>query len=207
MRRPVASLTDGDPHGRSLLVEALAADPHVAHADIETFAQVRLDSWIPQFRSSSSASVSLGNCISAYIKTAREQSKGKPEDEALVMLTVLKLWAALDQLAIAQHPILADYSPESPLSLLEPLLLRSSLSLRGLVNLRGYLGARHERASVGSVFSDEITPVPTSFHHVDAHILLQLPPDSGRRPPHTTTLSAQDTRYPHRRLLTFSRTL
>ncbi|KAG5634545.1 hypothetical protein DXG03_005848, partial [Asterophora parasitica] len=89
------------------------------------------------------------------------------------MLTVLQLWAAVDQLAIAQHPIHADYSPETPLSLLEPLLLRSSLSLRGLVKRRDYLGARHERASMGSVFSDEMTPTSFAIRFFNASRQLQ----------------------------------
>ncbi len=55
------------------------------------------------------------------------------EDESIMLLTIIGLWVALDKVAVAQYPLLCDYSPEVPTDLLEPLLLRRSKSLNRLV--------------------------------------------------------------------------
>ncbi|KAF8063995.1 hypothetical protein FPV67DRAFT_1608613 [Lyophyllum atratum] len=146
---------------------ALAADPYVALADIEQFAQERLDSWVQTYCFSVSACVALGKCLPLYAETAKTKYAGNPEDQSLMLLTIFQLWSALDQLAISQLPILAEYSPEIPESLLEPLLLRKAESIQGLVRFHEYLKKRHNRACQGSIFTDELTHQSFAIRHFD----------------------------------------
>ncbi|KAI9463490.1 hypothetical protein HD554DRAFT_1318971 [Boletus coccyginus] len=75
-----------------------------------------------------------------------------------MLLTTLELWIALDKIAIQEIPILADYSPEVPGSLLEHLLLCKAGGLRRLHRAHQYLSRRHDQSHTGwSVFSPSIT--------------------------------------------------
>ncbi|KAG6369471.1 hypothetical protein JVT61DRAFT_14841 [Boletus reticuloceps] len=46
-----------------------------------------------------------------------------------MLLTTIELWVALDKIALKEIPMLTDYSPEVPTSLLEDLLLCKTASL------------------------------------------------------------------------------
>ena len=75
-----------------------------------------------------------------------------------MLLTTIELWVALDKIAIKEIPMLADYSPEVPTSLLEVLLLSKTASLHRLRHAHEYLSHRHSRPQrQWSVFSSTIT--------------------------------------------------
>ncbi|KAF9502942.1 hypothetical protein BS47DRAFT_1456812 [Hydnum rufescens UP504] len=79
-----------------------------------------------------------------------------PEDQSIMLLTLFELWVALDRLAVANCPLLLDYSPEVTPTLLEPLLLRQSKSFDRVARIRQYLRERHNRAIYGSIFTDTV---------------------------------------------------
>ncbi|KAG6816476.1 hypothetical protein H0H87_005763 [Tephrocybe sp. NHM501043] len=144
---------------------ALSQDPFIALADVEQFSVQSLDSWVAQHLSDASACVDLGECIIIYANSARSQYKDNPEDQSLMLLTVFLLWSALDQLAVSQHPLLADYSPEIPERILEPILLRKCDDLKALVRVQSYIHKRHNHARHGSVFSDSLKETSFPIRH------------------------------------------
>jgi hypothetical protein len=53
-----------------------------------------------------------------------------PEDNSVMILTIMDLWMALDKLTTQLYPLMTSYSPEIPRDFLHPLLLHRSGSLR-----------------------------------------------------------------------------
>ncbi|KAG6905209.1 hypothetical protein DXG01_004169, partial [Tephrocybe rancida] len=150
-------LKDVDFLRPSTVSAALTSDPFLMLRDIEQFATKRLDVWVERYSYDMSACIAFGECIIHYATSAQTKYKGNPEDQSLMLLTVFVLWSGLDQVAIAQHPKLADYSPEIPERLLDPILLRKSNSITVLIRLRSYLRTRHRDANRGSVFDQNLS--------------------------------------------------
>ncbi|KAG6871795.1 hypothetical protein C0995_016568, partial [Termitomyces sp. Mi166 len=123
---------------------ALSRNPFIALGDMEQLAIDKgcMEAWVDKNRSNSSACSAMGECITHYVLSARTQYKDNPEHQSTMFLTVFLLWSALDQLAIIQHPLLADYPPEIPESILDPILLRKSESIESLLRFRSYLRER-----------------------------------------------------------------
>ena len=72
-------------------------------------------------------------------------------------LTVFQLWIALDRLVTTQIPLLLDYSPEVPKTILDPLLIRDPLFIQRLLYVQTYLSTRRKNAHDGSVFTSRIS--------------------------------------------------
>ncbi|KAG2039110.1 hypothetical protein BDR03DRAFT_1009308 [Suillus americanus] len=133
----------------NFLVAAHAAEPYLALADFETAISSGIDDWVARssFRSIDSACVSIEACASAYSSRALTAYKGNPENLSIMLLTLFELWVAMDKIVVGQIPLLAEYSPEIPLTLLECLLIRKASGLDRLKKLHAYLKARHCQAS------------------------------------------------------------
>ncbi|KAG0701816.1 hypothetical protein DFH29DRAFT_541007 [Suillus ampliporus] len=143
----------------SFLVAAHAAEPSLALADFEMVVRSRIDDWVTRvsFQSIDSACVSIAACASAYSSRAVITYKGNPENLSIMLLTLFELWVAMDKIVVRQIPLLAEYSPEIPLTLWECLLIRKSSALDRLNELHAYLEARHCQASSRlSVFASTI---------------------------------------------------
>ncbi|GBE85314.1 hypothetical protein SCP_0705010 [Sparassis crispa] len=141
------------------LPTAFAADGdiYVALADFEMLVQNRVDNWVAECLGKEWACLKLAKCIQQYSQAARKAYVGNPEDHSMMLLTVLELWVALDKLAVAQCPLLREYSPEVPETLFHSLLLRKSASLERLSRSESHLKHRRKRAVPGwSVFSDTV---------------------------------------------------
>jgi hypothetical protein len=143
----------------SFLVAAHSAEPSLALADFETVIASGIDHWVacvsPQ--TTESACISIEACASAYSSRAMSAYKGNPESSSVMLITLLELWVAMDKVVIGQIPLLADYSPEIPLTLLERLLVRKSSALDRVKRLHAYMKARHHEArSSLSAFSSTI---------------------------------------------------
>ncbi|KAG5729437.1 hypothetical protein E4T56_gene6157, partial [Termitomyces sp. T112] len=162
------------PHAISA---ALSKNPFIALGDLEQLAidQGLLEAWLDENRSNLLACSALGKCIIYYALSARTEYKDNPEHQSVMLLTVFLLWSALDRLAIIQHPLLADYSPEIPKNILDPILLRKSESIESLIRFRSYVCKRYSRAHLGSIFSDKLSK--SSFpirHYLASDSLKQL---------------------------------
>ncbi|KAJ9661684.1 hypothetical protein H2198_001860 [Neophaeococcomyces mojaviensis] len=70
------------------------------------------------------------------------------------LLTVFELWVALDKMVVQIYPLLFEYSPELPESVLSPLLLPKKTQLIRLHRIETYLQQRHRRkvSSLPSLF-------------------------------------------------------
>ncbi|KAG1849516.1 hypothetical protein F4604DRAFT_1971218 [Suillus subluteus] len=133
----------------SFLVAAHSAEPSLALADFETAISSGIDDWVARvpFQSTDSACVSIEACASAYSSRALKAYKGNPENLSIMLLTLFELWVAMDKIVVGQIPLLAEYSPEIPLTLWECLLIRKASGLDRLKKLHAYLKARHCQAS------------------------------------------------------------
>ncbi|KAG1740596.1 hypothetical protein EDB19DRAFT_1895295 [Suillus lakei] len=131
------------------LVAAHTAEPSLALADFEIAIGSGIDDWVARVASQSidSACVSIEACASAYSSRALKAYKGNPENLSIMLLTLFELWVAMDKVVVGQIPLLAEYSPELPLTLWECLLIREASALDRLKKLHAYLKARHCQAS------------------------------------------------------------
>ncbi|KAK0198062.1 hypothetical protein F5146DRAFT_1018044 [Armillaria mellea] len=99
---------------------------------------------LADFEAQSSGILSV--CLFEYKTAAEAVYLSNAEDESIMLLTIMDLWVALDRVAVAQYPLLQDYSPEVPADLLIPLLLRRSKPLNRLVLITQYIRKRHSSA-------------------------------------------------------------
>ncbi|KAF8901480.1 hypothetical protein CPB84DRAFT_1815184 [Gymnopilus junonius] len=142
----------------NLLTNTVKGDPYIALADFEFIVQERLDSWVDANKDHEPASRTLESCLKQYCSAARTLYSSSPEDESLMLLTIMELWVALDIIAVVQCPLLASYSPEIPASFLDPLLLRRAKSLNRAAKIQSYLQKRHTNATcMTSVYSNVLS--------------------------------------------------
>ena len=93
-----------------------------------------------------------------YMMKAYEAKWANPEDMSIALLTGIKLYVALDKLAVKEVPMLADYPPEIPIACLKRLLLRKTTGLHRLSYAYQYLSAHHSQSRPGwSLLSNEFT--------------------------------------------------
>lgn len=157
------------------LRRALENDRTLALADFEDIVQNSLEQWVSSHLSHPiPACRTLGSCFKQYIFHARSAYDSNPEDQSIMILTILDLWVALDKLAIADIPLLAEYSPEIPEDITHPLILHEPLPIHRAAVIERYLRSRHERATEPShIFSEETTSKTFSVRFFDKSPLLQ----------------------------------
>ncbi|OAX31575.1 hypothetical protein K503DRAFT_812025 [Rhizopogon vinicolor AM-OR11-026] len=129
----------------SFLAVTHTAEPSLTPADFEAVIRLGIDDWV--------AHVSFQTAETACISI--ESYKGNPEILSIVFITLVELWVAnaMDKIVVGQIPLLEEYSPEIPLSLLERLLIRKSSALDHIKLVHTYLEARHHgTSSCPSVF-------------------------------------------------------
>jgi len=137
------------------LRKAIAGDPHIVIADFELSVERNLESWTDTYRSNNNASKVIASCIQQYYTSAKDLYKANPEDNSIMILTIMDLWVALDRIAIHQCPLLKEYSPEIPSNFLHSILLHRSSGLKRALRIEEYLSGRHKEAlGVTSVFSN-----------------------------------------------------
>lgn len=127
-------------------------------ADFEMAVQHDIDDWVAANLGQASSSTKIASCIKQYSSLALTIYDGNPENQSTMLLTVFELWVALDRIVVKRIPLLADYSPEVPLHILQKLLLRRRESLHRLARIQVYLRRRHEGSSQQPIFTDEATP-------------------------------------------------
>ncbi|KAI9431719.1 hypothetical protein H4582DRAFT_2084583 [Lactarius indigo] len=160
------------------LTAAVAEEKHTALADFELSVERYLDSWVGSLQHDSSLSAPdvIASCIEQYYVSAREIYGANPEDNSVMILTIMDLWMALDKLTTKQCPLLTSYSPEIPRDFLHSLLLHRSDSLRRAMIIEEYILKRHQDAScTTSIFSDKATELSFAVRYFhDSPKLQQL---------------------------------
>ena len=134
---------------------AYHAEPHVTLYDVEQAVEEGIDGWVARVTDNDKACVQLEMLANEYSSSALQTYKENPELLSVMLLTVIELWAALDKIAIRETPMLGEYSPEIPTSLLEDLLLSKAASLHRLRIVHQYLSHRHSQSHHGSIFSSD----------------------------------------------------
>ena len=139
------------------LAAAIANGRHVAIADFEKSVERYLESWVKASMNDKSALDVIASCIQQYYADAKGLYGTNPEDNSIMLLTIMDLWVALDRLAIQQCPLLEEYSPEIPSEFLHDLLLRRSSAINRALHIEEYLCQRHKgtRQSI-SIFSNYV---------------------------------------------------
>ena len=137
------------------LTAAIAEDQRTALADFEFSVERYLESWVHSQHDDDAADV-IASCIEQYFDAARNIYGADPEDNSVMILTVMELWTALDRLTTELYPLMRSYSPGIPRNFLHPLLLHRSGSLRRATIIEEYISKRHQDASsMTSIFSDD----------------------------------------------------
>ena len=156
--RPRGSLNEFLSSDGAFFKEAYRTEPHVALYDFERAVEQEIDGWVDRMTKNDDACVQLEILANKYYSGALETYGDNPELLSVMWLTMIELWIALDKIAIKGIPILADYSPEVPTSLLEDLLVYKAASLDRLRHAHQYLSHRHSQSHHGwSIFSPAAT--------------------------------------------------
>ena len=144
--------------GGAFFEEAYRAESYVALYDVEHAVEQDIDRWVDQVTNNDKACVELEILANKYSSSALKTYAGNPELLSVMLLTTIELWVALDKIAIKEIPMLAEYSPEVPTSLLENLLLCKSSSFSRLRHVHQYLSLRYSQPHNGwTVFSPMMT--------------------------------------------------
>ncbi|KAH9009784.1 hypothetical protein EDB84DRAFT_1163543, partial [Lactarius hengduanensis] len=156
------------------LAAAVAEDKRTALADFESSVERYLDHWVDAHQHDENAPDVVASYIEQYFDIARDTYGANPEDNSVMILTVMGLWMALDKLTTRQCPLLTFYSPEIPRDFLHPLLLHRSSSLQRATLIEEYILRRHQDSSCKtSIFSDKDTESSFGVQYFRTSQLLQ----------------------------------
>ena len=162
--------TSFEPHGSRLyivrdfsrfskgqLAKAITDGDHIATADFELSVEMNLESWVAASPNKERALDVVASCIQEYYASSKALYGSNPEDNSMMILTLMDLWVTLDRLAIQLCPLLEEYSPEVPCQFLHDLLLHRSSTINRALDIEDYLRRRHTEAlKVPSVFSNDV---------------------------------------------------
>lgn len=126
-------------------------------ADFETWVMNNLDMW--QRAPRSSACNDLGERMEDYMAAARPAYYGNQLKNSIMVLTVLELWVALDNLVVSQLHLLSEFSPGLNESFLSALLLPQAQQRARLTRVENYIMVRRTSANPrsDSIYSKDIT--------------------------------------------------
>ena len=171
--RPRCALDDFLSYDGHFFEAAYRIEPHVALYDVERTVEQGIDAWVGRVTNNDEACMELEILADKYSSSALKTYANNPELLSVMLLTMIELWVALDKIAIKDIPILADYSPEVPTSLLEHLLLCNTASLHRLRYAYEYLSRRHSQSrNQWSVFSSTTTAdtFAVRFYRKSSHL-------------------------------------
>lgn len=173
--RRLRELTDFHRFDLATLTAAFASeDVFVALADFEEVVGKHLDTWVTDHLHETGASATVFSCMNQYTSVASSNYAENPENQSIMLLTLFSLWVALDRISVHHCPLLGEYSPEIPRSLLQPLLLRKREHFLSLITISQYIYRRHSHAIYqNSVFADPTTSTTFPVRFFDTSSELQ----------------------------------
>ncbi|KAI1744920.1 hypothetical protein F4680DRAFT_455891 [Xylaria scruposa] len=121
----------------------------------ESWVESCLDEWLIANPGNDECCRDLRLVIESYHKCAIGQYQHNAEATSTMLLTIIRLWVALDKSAISCCNILADYAPGLPAGILQKLILPERWQMKRLHSIEQYLDRRYSRAkfSPSYVFS------------------------------------------------------
>ena len=151
-------------HGRAGLPTLPAQDRDHDHLllvllDFEEWVACKLDGWVASAKADQSLGRELCDLANRYLDLAGHSYL--PSQFSPLLLTVLHVWKAADEMIVKLHPTLASHAPGIPASFLEPLVLPTLQQLEAVTGIESYLIRRRGAAlnPCCTVFSQ---PDPTS---------------------------------------------
>ncbi|CAE6528770.1 unnamed protein product [Rhizoctonia solani] len=143
------------------LSQSFKNDPHLALFDFEASVFDHLASWTSECTQEnySRACAIMSSCFRQYLAAAKSYYTADIADQSIMMLTLTRMWMAIDELATKDCPLLREYSPELPVDLLDPLLLRTAQHIEQARIIQQHICMRRAGALVNnpSIFSDGAT--------------------------------------------------
>ena len=131
----------------SLFESANNPDRFFALVDYENWVESRLPcisaEYLARRDNQPSFCLAIGKLMQSYYTSASALYDGTSEQYSVMILTLLEMWMFLDTQTTALHPLLADFSPEIPLTFTEPLLLPKLSQMKRLQKFEQYLAERH----------------------------------------------------------------
>ena len=134
-------------------------DKYVILYDFEWAIRQDIDDWVARVTNVDEACKQLQSLVQRCVLDIYPywSHRHDPDHLSIILLTIIELWIMLDRLIVKEIPILADYLPEVPLSLLCGLLLHDPISIHRFCHAYQYillrLGLVTSRSSyTGSVF-------------------------------------------------------
>ena len=122
-------------------------DVIISLADFEWWVDSCLGKWLDSERKSAFDCTSLDTLITAYSTNALRMYRDSPRELSYAILTIVELWVVLDKICVQLHPLLSQYTPEIPPSILQPLLLPDFSQMLRQHEIEGYLQDRWTRAT------------------------------------------------------------
>ncbi|KAG8733132.1 hypothetical protein FRC11_008540 [Ceratobasidium sp. 423] len=155
----IENVTEFSQYANGGLSRAFSSNPHLALFDFEASVFDNLASWASSQRDHSGACAVMFSCFRHYLTDAKSYYTADMADRSIMMLTLMRIWMAIDQLATEGCALLREFSPELPEDILDPLLLRTTQHIEQARTIQEYIHRRHAGASAGnpSIFSDEAT--------------------------------------------------
>jgi len=128
----------------------------MALKDIELWVETLLEPFVTANSHRESACRELYDFLTSYSKVAYEEYIRSPVDSSLMLLTVIELWVAIDQIATSIIPLLKHYPSgfEVILNFLSVLLLPTGAHLRRLHKVEAYMQTRRFHATGPTIFQD-----------------------------------------------------
>ena len=140
-----------------VLADAIAKDQYIAATDFELSVEMHLETWVAASTNDDKSLDVIASCIEQYFSGVKDLYKDNPEDNSMMILTIMDLWVALDRFAIQGCPLLSQYPPEVPSNFLHCLLLHRSAALGRAQHIEEYLCRRRKEAlEATSIFSNSI---------------------------------------------------
>ncbi|RYC63348.1 hypothetical protein CHU98_g2852 [Xylaria longipes] len=113
---------------------------------------LHIDEWLTANLSDEETCRELRLVIESYHKCAVSQYRDNAEAVSTMLLTILRLWVALDRSAISRCDLLADYAPNLPVEMLQKLILPEKWQMERLHSIEQYLNRRSSRAKFSSSY-------------------------------------------------------
>ncbi|KAI1947456.1 hypothetical protein LOZ57_003184 [Ophidiomyces ophidiicola] len=96
----------------------------------------------------------IASRIEHYLKEVSDAYDNSPEQKSVMILSVLRLWMAMDQCAVALFGLLKDFHPAIAPAALDVLQLPMLADMLELRVLQGYLRDRCDKASHRTIFDE-----------------------------------------------------
>ncbi|GAB1527062.1 hypothetical protein RhiTH_010237 [Rhizoctonia solani] len=155
----LVGVTDFSYYANGGLSKVFATDPDLALFDFEASVFKNLTDWTGRQTDYTKACATMSSCFEQYLSAAKSSYTVDAADQSIMILTLIRIWVAIDEMATRDCPLLREYSPELPENILDSLLLRTTEHIEQARVIQEYIHKRYLGASSSnpSIFSDQAT--------------------------------------------------